>query len=176
MRIFLIGFMGSGKSWWAPQLGAQLGMPHYDLDEEIEKAEGMTTQELFAQKGEAYFRQRESEVLKAWLLKDDYVMACGGGTPCFFGNMELMLRQGVVVWLKADAAVIKARLLGGRAHRPLIQNMNETELETFIAAKLTERDPFYRLAHLIVEDTAMPVEQMTELIRKSGNIKKENIQ
>jgi shikimate kinase len=164
MRIFLIGFMGSGKSHWAPQLGHYFGMPHYDLDLEIEQAEGKRTAEIFEQQDETYFRRRESEVLQQWLQHDDYVMACGGGTPCFFDNMDRMLQSGIVVWLKEEASVIKARLLEGRAQRPLISQMDEAALEIFIATKLTERDAFYRRAHLIIENTALPVDALAHLI------------
>src|SRR3954462_12798074 len=100
MRVFLIGFMGSGKTHWGRQLATQLKIPFFDLDEVITEKEKKTVTQIFAQHGEEVFRIKEKERLEQ--LIDEYgsmVLSCGGGTPCFFNNVERMKKYGIVVWL-----------------------------------------------------------------------------
>ena len=111
--------MGSGKSYWAHKAGKALGIPALDLDNEIEKAEGQTIAEIFAEKGESYFRLKENETLKSLAEKENFLLATGGGAPCFHDNMEWMNANGITIWIDEPLAVIAARLQQEKAHRPL---------------------------------------------------------
>ena len=111
MRVFLVGYMGSGKTTLAKPLADALGIPHFDLDMMIEKGRGVTVTEIFDQEGEDVFRQLESEyLLKLLNSEESFVLATGGGTPCFNGNMTLMNEQGVTLFLDEKPEVILQRL------------------------------------------------------------------
>lgn len=153
MRIFLIGFMGSGKTHWGKQLAAQLKIPFFDLDEEIVKSEGKSIGDIFASCGEEHFRMIEKEALES--LIDDHnsmVLSCGGGTPCFFNNIERMKKYGVVVWLNTHSEVILGRLLKEKASRPLLKNIDDADLKVYIIRKLNERRMYYEQADIVVDN------------------------
>lgn len=153
MRIFLIGFMGSGKTHWGKQLAAQLKIPFFDLDEEIVKSEGKSIGDIFASCGEEHFRMIEKEALET--LIDDHssmVLSCGGGTPCFFNNIERMKKYGVVVWLNTHSEVILGRLLKEKASRPLLKNIDDADLKVYIIRKLNERRMYYEQADIVVDN------------------------
>ena len=145
-KIFLVGMMGVGKSHWAGKLARKLSLPHYDLDEVIEKQEGQTIKEIFATQGEARFRQIESNTLRKLAEGADFVMATGGGAPCQPGNMDFMNRMGVTIWLDEPLEIIIGRLRQGREARPLVARLADDELRTYIATKLAERSVFYKKA------------------------------
>lgn len=146
MRYFLIGFMGSGKTHWARQWSAAFGLKCYDLDEEIEKREKKTIHEIFTENGENAFRKKEQEALHTLLHLDDFIMSCGGGTPCFFDNMQRMNRSGITIYLQASPAELAARLKLEKEARPLIRDVADEVLETFIESKLQERNSDYSKA------------------------------
>lgn len=146
MKIFLLGFMGSGKSYWGRALAANLKIPLTDLDDEIERENGQTIADIFAAEGEAYFRELERNALVKLLKKDRYILSCGGGLPCFFDNMELMNRHGLTIWLDAPLEVMVERLKRNQAKRPLLRDMNEAQLALFVERKLEERRIFYEQA------------------------------
>src|SRR4029078_10045406 len=99
MKIFLLGFMGSGKSYWGRQLSQKLLIPYFDLDEQIVNNEGASINEIFDKKGEEYFRLLEKDTLHIITeSRESMIMACGGGTPCFFNNIEYMKQAGTTVW------------------------------------------------------------------------------
>ena len=125
MRYFLIGFMGSGKTHWGAKWSEAFDIKHYDLDEEIEKKEGKNVTAIFEEKGEEYFRFREKELLEA-IIEDHLkvIISCGGGTPCFFNNIELMKRYGKVLWLNTDIDTLIKRLIKEKDHRPLVKNIS----------------------------------------------------
>ena len=146
MRIYLTGFMGSGKSTVGRLLAERLGFPFVDLDTEIERQAGMTVREIFEKHGEAAFRQMEHEALRATLASPDVVVATGGGTMVFEGNFRLMQANGLSVWLSPDFATIAARIGGlGKRDRPLFRD------ETQALALYRERLPAYRRADLTVD-------------------------
>src|SRR6266850_347126 len=122
MRIFLIGFMGSGKTHWGKQLAQRLKLPFYDLDEEIQAGEKKTIPQIFSEKGEEYFRMLEKELLED-IIGDhqSLVISCGGGTPCFFNNIDMMKKHGTVVWLNTAINVLYDRLVKEKAKRPLLK-------------------------------------------------------
>jgi shikimate kinase len=149
----LIGFMGSGKTHWGKQLAAQLKIPFFDLDEEIVKSEGKSIGDIFASCGEEHFRMIEKEALET--LIDDHssmVLSCGGGTPCFFNNIERMKKYGVVVWLNTHSEVILGRLLKEKASRPLLKNIDDADLKVYIIRKLNERRMYYEQADIVVDN------------------------
>ena len=157
MKIFLIGFMGSGKTYWGKIWAENALLDFYDLDEEIESAEGMAVSEIFRQKDEAYFRNAETDSLKAFASKDNLILACGGGTPCFHNNMKWMNAHGTTVYLDASPQTIYNRVAAEKNKRPLIERIGDAELLSFIEHKLKEREPFYKQANII-----LPAEELTD--------------
>lgn len=153
MRIFLIGFMGSGKTHWGTQLAGQLKTVFFDLDEQIVRLEGKSIAELFAEKGEEYFRVREKELLEK--LIDEHpsmVLSVGGGTPCFFNNIDLMKRKGCVVWLNTHIDVLLQRLIREKEKRPLLKDIPDAELRTYIIKKINERRLYYEQAQVRIDN------------------------
>ncbi|MBO9565409.1 MAG: shikimate kinase [Niastella sp.] len=153
MRIILIGFMGSGKTHWGTQVAHRLQLPFFDLDEEVVKAEnGTSVTDIFATKGEEYFRQKEKDIMEQLVdANESMVLSCGGGTPCFFNNIEYMKKVGIVVWLNTHVDVILQRLLKEKAKRPLIKDIDDEGLRTFIIRKLNERRMYYEQADVILD-------------------------
>lgn len=135
--------MGTGKSFWANKLSTALKIPAFDLDKEIEKSEGKTIPEIFAEKGETYFRQKENEVLKAFGKKNNFILATGGGAPCFHDNIAWMNNNGVTIWIDEPLSIIASRLKKGKSHRPLIANIADEDLESFFYEMREKRKPFY---------------------------------
>ncbi|MEP7253124.1 MAG: shikimate kinase [Ginsengibacter sp.] len=172
-KFFLIGFMGSGKSHWGKIWSAKTKLPFYDLDHRIEKAFKITIAEIFEIKGEEKFRELERYHLRKFSRKKRYLLACGGGTPCFSDNLQWMKSEGTVIYLKASPELIVQRLTHETAHRPVIKNVKPSELLSFIKNKLTEREPFYLQA-----DHVLNVEEFDEhtlsvfLIATSDDAKK----
>jgi shikimate kinase len=166
MKIFLIGFMGSGKTFWGSRLSAELRLPFFDLDTVIMETEKMTIPEVFSEKGEEYFRYKEKEVLEE-LVGDheDFILSCGGGTPCFFNNIEFMKKNGKVVWLNTSIEILKERLLKERMARPLIRTIGDTQLKTYIIRKLTERKMYYEQADLMVNEENISMGPLIELLK-----------
>ena len=156
-QIFLLGFMGSGKTHWGKLWAGDSGMKFYDLDDLIELREGKSIVDIFETRGEDCFRTIESEVLRGLAGEDNCIIACGGGTPCFHNNMLWMNSQGITVYLKADPSQIKERLLNEKYKRPAIRNLDEAGLELFIEQKLRERAPFYSQAKITLSITQLSV-------------------
>ena len=153
MRIFLIGFMGSGKTHWAKILADRLKLPVYDLDLEIIREEQRGIPEIFSASGEEYFRTKERKILEQ-LIDDNssMVLSCGGGTPCFLNNIELMKKYGTVVWLNTHVDVLLQRLLKEKAQRPLLKNVDDEDLKSYIIRKLNERRMYYQQADLTIDN------------------------
>jgi shikimate kinase len=145
-NIFLVGLMGSGKNFWAEKLSASLHIPAFDLDKEIEKAEGKTVAEIFTENGEAYFRQRENEVLKSFATKNNFILAAGGGAACFHNNIDWMNENGITIWIDDAPAIIAERLKKEKSHRPLIASVKDEELTDFLTEMRDKRKPFYAKA------------------------------
>lgn len=153
MRIFLIGFMGSGKTHWGKELASQCSIPFFDLDERIVLAEGKTISEIFAESGEEYFRIKEREMLEQLIEENEsLVLSSGGGTPCFFNNIELMKKEGTVVWLNTNIEVLADRLIKEKQKRPLLRNLADDDLRGYIVKKLNERRMYYQQADLTIDN------------------------
>jgi len=157
--------MGSGKTHWGRLLSAKLQLPFNDLDTVIVEKEKRTISEIFSEKGEEYFRYREKEVLEE-IVKDcgSFILSCGGGTPCFFNNIEFMKKNGKVVWLNTAIDVLQERLLKERMSRPLIREIGDAELRRYIARKLSERKMYYEQADVMVNEESVTLEQLILLL------------
>ena len=140
MKIFLIGFMGSGKTHWGRLLSEKLGMRFFDLDEQIIEQAGKTINEVFETEGEEQFRLREKEILHIITEShDSFVMACGGGAPCYFNNIVYMNHSGTTVWIHTPLETIFDRLIEEKEKRPLIKNLSDDQLQSYINKKFADR-------------------------------------
>ena len=165
MRIFLIGFMGSGKSHWGRLLSQRLKLPYYDLDALIVESAGKPITSIFEEEGEEYFRLLEKDLLEDVIRENpSLVLSCGGGTPCFFNNIELMKKEGLVVWLNTETNTLLARLQKEKAKRPLIKDISEAELRSYILKKINDRRIYYEQADLHIEEDKINLEELIQLI------------
>ena len=151
MRIFLIGFMGSGKSYSGKRLAEQLGWRFIDLDDWIETQNGQSIKSIFSEKGEKSFRLLEKKALYEMTNFSNVVIACGGGAPCFFDNMDWMNSNGLTFYLSAPVSVLTQRLIQQMDHRPILKGQTSASLSTFIQQKVKERSPFYEKAQFVIE-------------------------
>ena len=146
MRIYLVGFMGSGKSFAGKQLAQILDYQFVDLDDYIEDKECATISDIFENRGEQAFRQLESHYLKDFDTVDNIVVATGGGTPCNDINIKHILANGESIYMQANAELLYSRLKNQKENRPLIAEKSKGELLGFISQKLEEREPYYTQA------------------------------
>jgi len=165
-KIFLLGFMGSGKSTTGKKLASQLNWSFIDLDEKIEQTTGMEIRDIFSEKGEAFFRKIESDTLKGMASESNAVISTGGGTPCFGDNMDFMLRTGLTVYLRMTPARLKSRLAGTSEHRPLLKDIGKDGLQEYITAKLAEREKWYSRAEIIVDGFNTDFSALYTLVKK----------
>ena len=166
MRIFLLGFMGSGKTYWGKIWADKLGCSFIDLDELIEKREQASITDIFEKKGEEIFRLLETKMLRDLARHEDSIIACGGGTPCFHDNISWMNEKGRTVYLSAPASYLFERIKSEKAKRPLIKNVNEAELLFFTEQKLKERLPVYEKANITLDATELTEESLMEAIKR----------
>ena len=154
-RIVLIGYMGSGKTTVGKALGKEIGLPFYDLDWYIESRMRKKVSQIFAERGEEGFRQIERNMLHEVAEFEDVVISCGGGTPCFFDNMDYLNSQAQVVYLRCEPEVLHKHLLMGKGDRPLLKGKTPDELIQFIREQLEKREPFYTKARYTLDVTLM---------------------
>ena len=154
-RIILIGYMGAGKTTIGRQLAMALGLQFYDLDWYIEMRYHKKVSEIFAEEGEEHFRDLEQRMLHDVAEFEDVVISCGGGTPCFFDNMEYMNQQAETIYLKIEPEVLAMHLKMGRTVRPLILGKSEDELLQYIKDSLVVREPYYMKAKHIIDVSLM---------------------
>lgn len=148
MELILIGYMGSGKSTLGKLLDGFMGKKYYDLDLFIKEKEKKSIQEIFSQRKEAYFREKEKEYLTYFLTHyKHYILSVGGGTPCFYNNIHLMKEFAKVFYLKVDPIELKRRLLVEKEQRPILSLIPKENLMNFIKNQLIQREPFYSQAH-----------------------------
>jgi len=165
MKIFLIGFMGSGKTHWGKQLSEKLKMRFFDLDEQVCNSEGKSINEIFEQDGEEFFRQKEKEVLHIITESHtSFVMACGGGAPCYFNNIDYMNHSGVTVWLNTSVDSLFKRLLKEKDHRPLLKDLTSDQLRGFIIKKFSDRKIYYEQARVFINDDEQSADTVIEKI------------
>ena len=146
-RILLVGFMAAGKTTLGKALARDLGLQFVDLDHYIENRYHCSVSQLFADRGEEVFRQIERNMLHEVAEFEDVVISTGGGTPCFFDNMDYMNAQGTTVFLEASVDVIHTRLTIARVQRPLVKGKTADELRQYITDMLERRNPYYTRAH-----------------------------
>lgn len=149
-RIILVGYMGSGKTTIGKALSKETGMMFYDLDWYIESRMHKTVSQIFAERGEEAFRKMEYNMLHEVAEFEDVIISCGGGTPCFFDNMDYLSQQGDVVYLKASPDTLYKHLLMAKVERPLLKDKTQDELIDYITSHLAEREPYYQKAHHVL--------------------------
>ena len=154
-RVILIGYMGSGKTTVGKALSKETGLMFYDLDWYIESRMRKSVAQIFAERGEEGFRKIEHNMLHEVAEFEDVIISCGGGTPCFFDNMDYLNRQGDVVYLKATPEVLYKHLLMAKVERPLLKDKTPEELIAYITGHLKEREPFYTKAGHILDVSLM---------------------
>jgi shikimate kinase len=169
-RVYIIGFMGSGKSTAGKKLALLLGWSFIDLDKRIEEQAGKTIPEIFSQQGEAYFRNVEAEVLKNLISQTNTVISTGGGTPCHGDNMDHMLETGLTLYLKLTPVQLKSRLSESTGKRPLIKDLDEDSLLGFIEEKLALREKWYNRAEITVEGINLDISLLHSLVKANLNI------
>ena len=150
-RIILVGYMGSGKTTVGKALSKETGMMFYDLDWYIESRMRKSVSQIFAERGEEGFRKIEYNMLHEVAEFEDVIISCGGGTPCFFDNMDYLNQQGDVVYLKATPETLYKHLLMAKIERPLLKGKSSEELIAYITEHLKERSPFYEKARYILD-------------------------
>jgi len=157
--------MGSGKTTLAKKLANKMGMQFIDLDELIELRAGKSISDIFAIEGEEKFRLLEHECLKDSVLRENAVIAVGGGTPCFFDNMDIINRNGVSVYLKMNSAMLVSRLNNSKNKRPLLKDIaNNDELKQRIDELLAVREKYYLQSRLIFEEKNLNVKKIIEML------------
>ena len=173
-RIYLVGFMGSGKTHLGSALAKALEYDFIDLDQWIESKHGKTITEIFSTEGETAFREKETQaLLEIRQLHPEaggLVLATGGGAPCFNGNMNLMNETGMTIWLHPSVDTLMARLEKEKSHRPLLAGLSPEVMRTFIELKLKDRTPFYHQASLIITDDQPDVEGLIKQINHASHI------
>ena len=154
-RIILIGYMGAGKTTIGKILAKDLGVPFYDLDWYIETRMRKKVKQIFDERGEEGFRIIERNMLHEVAEFEDVVVACGGGTPCFFDNMEYLVGQGDVIYLRGTPDVLFRHLKMGKGVRPLLLGKSDEELLEYIKENVEKREEFYMKANHIVDIPCM---------------------
>lgn len=155
--------MGSGKSYWGRKLSEKLRLPFFDLDEQIESHEGKSISQVFAEEGEEYFRLLEKDTMHIISEShDSFIMATGGGTPCYFNNIEFMNKAGIVVWINTPVDLLFERLFKEKNKRPLIKNLNDDQLRGFIIKKFSDRKIYYEQADVVIDEDEKSLEKIVE--------------
>ncbi|MGB0368317.1 MAG: shikimate kinase [Flavobacteriales bacterium] len=167
MRVFLIGYMASGKSTAAKKLAKKLGVDFVDLDREIAKTSGMKIPEIFKDKGELGFRKLERRELRTWLNKDNYVMACGGGTPCFFESMDEMNGAGITIYLQMTAKAVVDRVQSAKEERPILKGLSEEKMLKKVAFQIEKREPYYTRAEWTVNGVNLDIDELAGMVNHS---------
>ncbi len=168
--VYIIGFMGSGKSTAGKKLAAALGWTFIDLDRQIETAAGKSIPEIFSQDGEEKFRSLETEVLRSLKSHVKTIVSTGGGTPCHADNMTFMIDTGVTVYLKMSTSQLVSRLLGSTGERPVLKNVPDDKLYGFIDEKLAVREKFYNKANIIIEGINLDINNLQSIIKLGAGI------
>ncbi|MBW8333466.1 MAG: shikimate kinase [Prolixibacteraceae bacterium] len=165
MRIYLIGYMGCGKTTLGRKLAATLNLTFVDLDTFLEEKYFRTIPQIFKEEGEAEFRRKEQNVLHEVSTFDDVIVATGGGAPCFFDNMEVMNTTGFCIFLDVDTDSLVSRLIHAKTERPIIKGKSLEELKLFIEEMMLKRRPYYEKARYILKGSEIKPEQVLEIVK-----------
>lgn len=169
MIIFIIGYMGSGKSTFGKRLANHMDYIFIDLDQLFEETYRISIADFFSKYGETMFRKMEHELLEMNLNHPSMVVSCGGGTPCFFNNMDLMNANGITLYLRLSPAALAQRLLHSRRRRPLIETLPGENLTQKITLHLAEREILYKQATLVVEGISIDIQETVDKLKKFIN-------
>lgn len=170
MKIFLVGYMGCGKTTMGERLSAALGLEFIDLDDYIVDVEGRSIPQIFEAEGEAGYRGIERRCLTEIVnYEDEVVVATGGGTPCFYDNMAVMNANGLTIYLEMNVSSLRFRLEHSKSERPLIVDLMEDELEDFIRTHLEERKHFYGEAKLTLPGLGFSDKKLESLVSSIVN-------
>lgn len=140
-------------------------MPFYDLDEQVVSSEGKSINQIFTDEGEEYFRLAEKDMLHIITEShDNFIMACGGGAPCYFNNIDYMKSKGLTIWINTSIETLFNRLLNDREKRPLLNTLNDDQLKSYIIKKFSDRKIYYQQAGIIVDDEGISLEEFIKKI------------
>jgi shikimate kinase len=165
MKMFFIGFMGCGKTHWGRLVSQKLELPFFDLDQKIEEQAGKKINEIFKQEGEEHFRQLEKEIMHLLTEShESFVMATGGGTPCYYNNIDYMKKQGTTIWINCSVDCLYQRLSIDKNERPLIRNLSGDQLHAYITKKFGDRKIFYQQASIILNEDDIKLEELIDQV------------
>lgn len=165
-KIYLVGYMGAGKTTAARRLASRLGWQVADTDAMFEEKYKISVCDFFNKYDEPLYRKLESEVLKSTEAMENTVISTGGGTACYFDNMEWMNRHGVTVFLHISEKAVVDRLLHAKRKRPLAEGKSEAELTEFVRQHYTSRLPFYEQAKITVKSENLDLDSLLECIKE----------
>lgn len=165
--IYIIGFMGSGKSTAGRKLASSLGWSFIDLDRKIEEKAGKTIPQIFSQYGESYFRSIETDLLRSIGSGIETIVSTGGGTPCHSENMDFMLQTGLTIYLKMTPSQLAGRLIKSTDERPLLKNIPDDKLINFIEEKLVNREKWYSKSNIIINGIDIDISLLSSRIKTS---------
>jgi len=165
LRIFLVGFMGCGKTYWGQKLAQKLELPFFDLDHQIEEGEERSITQIFEEEGEEHFRRLEKEALH--LITEchcAFIRATCGGTAYFYNNIEYMKKQGLVIYINCTASELHQRLLQEKEQRPLLKKLSDDQLMAYINKKVADRNIFYKQANVTISGEGLSLEKLISKI------------
>jgi len=165
MKVFLIGFMGCGKTTLGKKLASKMGFTFVDLDKLIEQTAGKSIPAYFSEHGEGAFRELERDVLQTAELPENAIVATGGGAPCYFNNMEWMNNEGLTVYISLPPGALASRLEKAEEVRPVLKDYKGEALVQFIAGKLEERGPFYSKAKITASGLGLTADKLWAAIK-----------
>jgi shikimate kinase len=167
-KIILIGYMGAGKTQLGRSLAQSLNIRFINSDSEIEQQTGMTTGQIFEQYGEDYFRTLEKEFLQTFNADNSFVLATGGGTPCYNDQMTVLNALGTTVYLQCSNETLFSRLKNERDHRPLIAGLSDDELRDAIDFRMKQRESIYQLAQIVLPENEQTVESLSQHLHRKN--------
>ncbi len=166
MKIYLIGFMASGKTTIGLELAKKLNYEFIDLDEFIEQKHNKTIKQIFEQKGEDHFRTLENEALRdVSSIDGNILIASGGGTSCFYNSIDFMNKTGLTIYIKVDVGELVTRLIESKTDRPLLWGKTPQELNDYILRVLNEREKYYEKAKITIESSSIIIDQLAQTIK-----------
>lgn len=165
-KVYMVGFMGCGKSTAGRKLASALGWDFADLDAKIEHDTGMAIPRIFNELGEAWFRTSEAKALRELEQQRHIVISTGGGAPCHHANMDFMISSGITIYLKLTPEQLRSRLSASGTDRPLIKGLREEELLKFIREKLSQREMYYNRASIVLDGWDPDIQQIENLVRE----------
>ena len=163
-NIYIIGFMASGKTMYGQKLAKYINYNFIDLDNFIEKKHQQSIAQIFTEKGEAYFREIEKQALDNTFVLSKTVISLGGGTPCFFENLNRINQHGISIYFKANADILSSRLTKNKGKRPLIEKKTHDEIKEYVDKLLGIRDVFYKQAQLTCDATNINIQTLAKAL------------